>query len=213
MCFSVLSGHARFLCSFFSFWGPVGVNMIDSASLMSFILLKPHSMRWTPKIICAGWYRDSFLVCQWKYARTSFTWLLATAWLTLAAVMIQSESSSKKRHWLAKRDHWCTNCPKMPKMLFLSVFSNFCLRRNKFRQSRFFLVLWDSWEFPFGWPNTYKDQQNFQIFFECPPPKNFPWSAPALRYLVLLNCYLYHLNLWAEFSWSYVWENFKRWNR
>ena len=129
---------------FFSFWGLVVVNKIDMASLLSFILLKPHSMRWTHKIVCAGlfltqgtcryktsifhyfygilrelsqlvmiWVVNGFLGCQSKYVRTSFTWLLATPWLTLAAVMVQSESSSKKRHWLAKRDHWCTKLSKI----------------------------------------------------------------------------------------------------
>ena len=67
---------------------------------------------------------------------------------------------------------------KVPKNGFFDCFSKICLRRRKLCQNRGKTVLWESSKNQFGRPKK-KGRQNFGKYFETPPPRENPRSAPG----------------------------------
>ena len=84
-----------------------------------------------------------------------------------------------------KRDFFVKIFQKVPKNGFFDCFSKICLRCRKFCQNRGKTVLWEIWESSknqFGRPKKKKSRQNFQFFFENPPPLEKFLDPPLIHY-------------------------------
>ena len=84
----------------------------------------------------------------------------------------------------------------MPKNAFFGLFSKICLRRRKFGKNAVFIKVWESSENHFARP---KKRQNFQIFFENPPPPLEKFLDPHL-----IQTLFYVATIKASFTFSLI---------
>ena len=99
--------------------------------------------------------------------------------------------------------------------MFFACFFKFSPTTQQISQNGVFLVLWDSLENQFGWSKKYIWSKIFKHLLKVHPQKKVldpPLHSGISFFWSTIYIYIYHLNLWAEFSLSFVPELFKRCN-